>query len=71
MGPEFYNATRYLKLFGITDRKLMPKRYIDGKEVSEEEFKRRTQPVKKMTISELEKQLGHKIEVIAEESQGA
>jgi hypothetical protein len=38
--------------------------YLNDIELSEAEFIRRTQPVKEMTIAEIEKLLGHKVKVV-------
>jgi hypothetical protein len=39
--------------------------YLNGGKLSEAEFLRRTQPVKEMTVAEIEKLLGHKVKVVA------
>ena len=38
--------------------------YLNGKELTEEEFLKLTQPVKELTISELQNLLGYKIKVV-------
>jgi hypothetical protein len=40
--------------------------YLNGIELSEAEFLRRTQPVKEMAVAEIEKLLGNKVKVIKE-----
>ena len=38
--------------------------YLNGQEYSEEDFLKKTQPVKEMTIEDIEKQLGYTIKVV-------
>jgi len=40
--------------------------WINGKALTEEEFNRRTQPHKEMTVAQLEKELGYKIKIVKE-----
>jgi hypothetical protein len=40
--------------------------YLNGELLSEAEFLKRTQPIKELTVSEIEKLLGHKVKVIKE-----
>ncbi len=41
--------------------------YVEGTELSEEEFLLKTQPIKKMTVSEIEEKFGFKVEIISEQ----
>ena len=38
--------------------------YLNGEELTEEEFNRRTQPHKEMTVAQLERELGYKIKIV-------
>jgi hypothetical protein len=38
--------------------------WINGQRLTEEEFNKRTQPHKEMTVAQLEKQLGYKIKIV-------
>ena len=38
--------------------------YLNGQPLTEEEFNRRTQPAKELTVAQLERELGYKIKVI-------
>lgn len=38
--------------------------YLDGELVTEEEHERRTKPAKKMTVAEVSKALGYKVEIV-------
>ena len=38
--------------------------YLNGDYMTEEEHRRRTQPVKKMTVAEVVKELGYSIEIV-------
>lgn len=38
--------------------------YLNGKEYSEEEFKSETNPVKELTVADIEKLLGHKVKIV-------
>ena len=38
--------------------------YLNGEDLTEEEFNKRTQPHKEMTVAQLEQELGYKIKVV-------
>ncbi len=38
--------------------------WIDGKELTEEQFKKKTAPAKEMTIAEIEALLGHSVKIV-------
>lgn len=38
--------------------------YINGEEMTEQEFLERTQPAKELTVAEIEKLLGHRVKVV-------
>ena len=38
--------------------------YLNGKEYTEEEFLKQTQPVKELTVAEIETLLGHRVKVV-------
>ena len=38
--------------------------YLNGEQVTEEEHKRRTSPVKELTVAEIEALLGHKVKIV-------
>ena len=40
--------------------------YLNGKEYSEEEFLKKTSPVKEYTVADLEKLLGHPVKIVKE-----
>ena len=41
--------------------------YVEGIQLSEEEFLLKTQPTKKMTVSEIEEKFGFKVEIVSEQ----
>ena len=38
--------------------------WLNGENLTEEEFNRRTQPTKELTVAEIEELLGHKVKVV-------
>ena len=43
---------------------MMHPQRLNGEEYTEEEFLKRTQPVKELTVAEIEALLGHKVKVV-------
>ena len=44
--------------------RITPEYWIDGKQLSEEQFKKKTAPAKEMTIAEIEALLGHSVKIV-------